>query len=182
MATWFCGPPHRFTPARRTAGGSRTRGAAKQGILHPAGPAGRGRVPAAGHHHGDRHVRLALAQRRIRTGHALRPGRRADRLPLRVGAGYAAGRLVCAQHGRHHQVLIRQGEALERLAGVRTVLLDKTGTLTTDEPRVAEFVAAEPTRRAEILLTAIRLAEASRPPSAKRSASSARPRRHREAV
>jgi heavy metal translocating P-type ATPase len=57
------------------------------------------------------------------------------------------------------QVLFRNGEALERLAGIRALLLDKTGTVTTGTPRVAEFVAAA--AREEVLARAAQLAAAS---------------------
>ena len=36
-----------------------------------------------------------------------------------------------------HGILIREGDALERLAAVRNVVFDKTGTLTSGEPRVS---------------------------------------------
>jgi P-type Cu+ transporter len=41
------------------------------------------------------------------------------------------------------QVLFRSGEALERLAEIRAVRLDKTGTLTTGDVRVADFITAD---------------------------------------
>lgn len=37
-----------------------------------------------------------------------------------------------------HQVLFRSGEAVERLAGVKAICLDKTGTLTTGTPQVSQ--------------------------------------------
>ncbi|MET9295831.1 heavy metal translocating P-type ATPase [Streptomyces sp. NPDC003077] len=48
-------------------------------------------------------------------------------------------------------VVFRDGGALERLGRVRTLLLDKTGTLTTGRPRVTEAVAAPGWRSAEVL-------------------------------
>ena len=50
-----------------------------------------------------------------------------------------------------HQVLFRNGEAIERLAGISNVCLDKTGTLTTGQPTVSRFRCFgddEPTTRA----------------------------------
>jgi len=41
------------------------------------------------------------------------------------------------------QVLFRNGQALERLAGIRAIRFDKTGTLTTGMARVAEFLATD---------------------------------------
>ena len=39
-----------------------------------------------------------------------------------------------------HQVLFRSGEAIERLAGVKSICLDKTGTLTTGRPSVLRMI------------------------------------------
>ena len=57
--------------------------------------------------------------------------------------GLATPMAVWAALGRasQEQVLVRSGEALERLAAVRVLALDKTGTLTTGIARVAGFVA-----------------------------------------
>lgn len=52
-------------------------------------------------------------------------------------------------------VLIKGGAALEALAGVRAVALDKTGTLTRNEPRVIEVVPAD--ARDEVLAVAAAL-------------------------
>jgi heavy metal translocating P-type ATPase len=59
------------------------------------------------------------------------------------------------------QVLFRNGEALERLAEVRAVRLDKTGTLTTGTPSVATFTASAETNRDEVLHLAACLAAGS---------------------
>jgi heavy metal translocating P-type ATPase len=59
------------------------------------------------------------------------------------------------------QVLFRNGEALERLATVRAVRLDKTGTLTTGTPTVADFAPAFHHDRETVLATAAALASAS---------------------
>ncbi len=40
-----------------------------------------------------------------------------------------------------HGFLVRQGDALERLAGVEKIMLDKTGTLTLGQPRVTEVIS-----------------------------------------
>ncbi|WP_417057436.1 hypothetical protein [Enorma massiliensis] len=42
-----------------------------------------------------------------------------------------------------HGFLVREGDALERLAQVRRVCFDKTGTLTTGEPQVVAVCAGE---------------------------------------
>ncbi|MBX9789223.1 MAG: cation-translocating P-type ATPase [Pirellulales bacterium] len=59
------------------------------------------------------------------------------------------------------QVLFRSGEALERLASVRAIAFDKTGTITTGQPRVAEFVVASDANRTEALRRASALADGS---------------------
>jgi heavy metal translocating P-type ATPase len=59
------------------------------------------------------------------------------------------------------QVLVRNGEALERLATVRAVRLDKTGTLTTGTPTIAEFVSAPGQDAAAVSATASALAATS---------------------
>jgi heavy metal translocating P-type ATPase len=60
------------------------------------------------------------------------------------------------------QVLFRSGEALERLANVRTVCFDKTGTLTTGMPALAEMHVAADDNRGEALALAAALSSASR--------------------
>jgi len=59
--------------------------------------------------------------------------------------GLATPMAVWAALGRasQAQVLVRNGEALERLAQVRAIAIDKTGTLTTGVATVADFVTAD---------------------------------------
>jgi heavy metal translocating P-type ATPase len=77
--------------------------------------------------------------------------------------GLATPMAVWAALGRaaRAQVLFRNGEALERLAVVRAVRLDKTGTLTTGTPAVAMFAVSGGDDREEVLATAAALAAAS---------------------
>ena len=63
-------------------------------------------------------------------------------------------------------VLIKGGAALEALAGVRIVALDKTGTLTENRPRVSEVLAAPGTSSAQVLATAAALEARSEHPLA----------------
>lgn len=51
--------------------------------------------------------------------------------------------------GARHGVLIKGGVILERLATIRTIALDKTGTLTRGEPVVTDFVALGASPHAE---------------------------------
>lgn len=78
--------------------------------------------------------------------------------PLAVWAafGQAAG----------HQVLLRSGEALERLAGVQAVCFDKTGTLTSGHARVVAMHHDEAAQRSVVRRRAAGLASASRHPLA----------------
>ncbi|MEZ6125618.1 MAG: cation-translocating P-type ATPase [Planctomycetaceae bacterium] len=66
-----------------------------------------------------------------------------------------------------HQVLFRSGEAVERLAGVRAICLDKTGTLTTGTPRVFQTAAFGLEDTTEAFLMAEQLAGASAHPFSK---------------
>ena len=59
------------------------------------------------------------------------------------------------------QILFRNGEALERLAEVRELCLDKTGTLTTGEARVTQLLTDESTLRNDAIAIAKTLAASS---------------------
>ncbi len=69
-------------------------------------------------------------------------------------------------------IILNSGDAIERLAEVDTVVLDKTGTLTLPEPRVDNTASLAP----EILETAARLAQSSSHPLACALAREARER------
>ena len=58
-------------------------------------------------------------------------------------------------------VIVKGGGALERLAGARVVVLDKTGTVTRGRPQVAEIVPAPGASADEVLGTAASLEQAS---------------------
>src|SRR5947199_8170690 len=58
--------------------------------------------------------------------------------------------LAAIAWGARHGILFRGGAAVEKLAGVSTVALDKTGTLTTGELRVEQVESFPPGREAEI--------------------------------
>ena len=63
-------------------------------------------------------------------------------------------------------VLIKGGAALEALAGVRSIALDKTGTLTRNRPQVIETVGANGAKPAELLELAAALERRSEHPLA----------------
>jgi heavy metal translocating P-type ATPase len=77
--------------------------------------------------------------------------------------GLATPMAVWSARGRAAlaQVLFRHGEALERLASIRAIRIDKTGTLTTGTPAVAEFATAPDGDRDEVLKLAAVLAASS---------------------
>jgi Cu+-exporting ATPase len=62
-------------------------------------------------------------------------------ISLMVGVGKAA----------EHGVLIRNGEALEAASHLRTIVLDKTGTITKGRPELTDVMAFEPFTEAEVL-------------------------------
>jgi heavy metal translocating P-type ATPase len=59
------------------------------------------------------------------------------------------------------QIVLKGGDALERLAKIKVICFDKTGTLTTGHPRVIDFVAAEPDKEWQILSNAAAIARSS---------------------
>jgi heavy metal translocating P-type ATPase len=66
-----------------------------------------------------------------------------------------------------HQVLFRSGEAIERLAGTKAVCLDKTGTLTTGQPRVCQTAVFGDAAAESSLQLATQLAQSSSHPFSK---------------
>lgn len=56
-------------------------------------------------------------------------------------------------------ILVRQGDALERLAGIKHIAFDKTGTLTHGRPRVVEAVSCQEEITGEALLAMAAAAE-----------------------
>src|SRR5258705_13897484 len=76
--------------------------------------------------------------------------------PCALGLATPTALLVGTGKAAEYGILIRSGEALEKLARVRTVLLDKTGTITEGRPTVTHIVSAKkpdgtPIAAAEVL-------------------------------
>ena len=59
--------------------------------------------------------------------------------PCAMGLATPVSILVASGRGAELGVLLRRGEALQRLAGVRVVAADKTGTLTIGQPVLTDF-------------------------------------------
>lgn len=87
--------------------------------------------------------------------------------PCAMGLAVPTAVMVATGRGAEMGVLIKGGEALQRAGGVRTVVLDKTGTLTEGRPTVTDVVpAAWAGREAELLRLAASLEASSEHPLA----------------
>ena len=91
--------------------------------------------------------------------------------PCALGLATPTAILVGTGKAAEHGILIRSGEALDRLAVVRAVLLDKTGTLTEGRPSVTHIVTAKrsdgtPLAPAEVLKWAASVEQRSEHPLA----------------
>jgi len=75
--------------------------------------------------------------------------------------------LAAIAWGARHGILFRGGAAVEKLAGVNVVALDKTGTLTTGELRVEKVESFPAGREAEIARLAYSLEKLSTHPLAR---------------
>jgi Cu+-exporting ATPase len=62
--------------------------------------------------------------------------------PCALGLATPLSILVATGQGARHGVLFRDAEAIERLAAVDTLVVDKTGTLTEGRPQLSEVVPA----------------------------------------
>jgi len=75
--------------------------------------------------------------------------------------------LAAIAWGARHGILFRGGAAVEKLAGITVVALDKTGTLTTGELRVERFESFPPGRENEVAQLAFSLERLSTHPYAR---------------
>ena len=71
--------------------------------------------------------------------------------PCAMGLATPTSIMVGTGRAAEMGVLFRQGDALQQLAGVGIVALDKTGTLTEGRPELTDLVLAEGVDRAELL-------------------------------
>ncbi|HUE39352.1 MAG TPA: heavy metal translocating P-type ATPase, partial [Candidatus Binatia bacterium] len=86
--------------------------------------------------------------------------------PCALGLATPMSIMVAIGRGARSGVLIRSAEALERLAKIDTVVVDKTGTLTEGRPRVTKVVAAQDFDEDRALALAASLERASEHPLA----------------
>jgi len=91
--------------------------------------------------------------------------------PCALGLATPTAILVGTGHAAESGILVRSGEALERLSRVRAVLLDKTGTITEGKPTVTHIVTARrpdgtPIAPAEVLKWAAAVEQRSEHPLA----------------
>ena len=87
--------------------------------------------------------------------------------PCAMGLAVPAALTVGIGRGAQLGILFKSGEALERLAHIDTVVLDKTGTLTEGKPQIADSHVADGTTEEELLLMAASLEQRSEHPLAK---------------
>ena len=80
--------------------------------------------------------------------------------PCAMGLATPTAIMVGTGKGAELGVLFRRGAALETLAHVDTVVLDKTGTLTLGRPTLTDFIVADATDDVDALLAMVAAAEA----------------------
>ncbi len=79
--------------------------------------------------------------------------------PCALGLATPTSIMVGTGKGAENGVLFRNAEALERLGSVRSIVLDKTGTLTEGKPRVTDIVRAIGAPAEDALLALVAAAE-----------------------
>jgi Cu+-exporting ATPase len=87
--------------------------------------------------------------------------------PCAMGLAVPAAVLVATGRAAQLGILVRGGEALERMAAIDTVVFDKTGTLTSGHPEVVALEPAEGRTEAEMLRVFASLESASEHPLAR---------------
>jgi Cu+-exporting ATPase len=86
--------------------------------------------------------------------------------PCALGLATPMSILVATGRGAQAGILVRSAEAMERLARVDTLVLDKTGTLTAGRPQLASLLPAPGMAEAELLRIAASLERGSEHPLA----------------
>ena len=86
--------------------------------------------------------------------------------PCALGLATPISITTAAGRGAQAGVLIKDAEALERMAGVDTLIVDKTGTLTMGKPKLTDTLALEDLPKTELLSLAAALERGSEHPLA----------------
>jgi P-type Cu+ transporter len=86
--------------------------------------------------------------------------------PCALGLATPMSIMTATGRGAQAGVLIKDAEALERFAGVDTLIVDKTGTLTEGRPKLTDVVAVEGFDEADLLALAASLERGSEHPLA----------------
>ena len=86
--------------------------------------------------------------------------------PCALGLATPISITTAAGRGAQAGVLIKDAEALERMAGVDTLIVDKTGTLTMGQPKLTDTVALGEVAEADLLSLAAALERGSEHPLA----------------
>jgi len=84
--------------------------------------------------------------------------------PCALGLATPTALMVGTGKGAENGVLIRDGEAVQTMKDITTIVLDKTGTITKGEPEVTDVVPAEDQDENEILRTAASAEQSSEHP------------------
>jgi P-type Cu+ transporter len=87
--------------------------------------------------------------------------------PCAMGLAVPAALTVAIGRGAQLGILFKSGDALERLADIDTVILDKTGTITEGKPQISRIVAMAGTTEDALLRFAAALEQRSEHPLAK---------------
>ena len=87
--------------------------------------------------------------------------------PCALGLATPTAIMVGTGRGAANGILVKSAEALETARGVKTVVLDKTGTITKGAPQVTDVLPVEGVRAEELLLLAYALEKPSEHPLAR---------------
>lgn len=96
--------------------------------------------------------------------------------PCALGLATPMSIMVATGRGAQAGVLVREAQALERLAAVDTLIVDKTGTLTEGAPKLSDIVGLSDVSEDELLRLAASLERASEHPLAEAITEAARER------
>ncbi|MDR2871377.1 MAG: heavy metal translocating P-type ATPase [Xanthomonadaceae bacterium] len=77
--------------------------------------------------------------------------------PCALGLATPTAIMVGTGQGAKAGILIRNAEVLERARALKTLIVDKTGTLTEGRPRVTEVIVTDPTQMRSVLQSAAAL-------------------------